>query len=73
MKEDLLTLSKSAELLNQQVQAQLTIGTISWPELRELSGARLYIKKAQAYAFWRGYAVANQLILNKRGLQRSAS
>jgi hypothetical protein len=70
MKETLL---KSAELLNQQVQTRLKFGAISWRELRELSGCRLYIRKSQAYNFWKGYAVASKLVLNKRGLKNCAS
>jgi len=65
--------SNSSKLLNQNVWERLALGAISWRELRQLSGTYFYVKKSDAYFFWKGYAVASRLILNKRGMKKCAN
>lgn len=62
--------SNCSKLLNQNVWEQLALGAISWRELRRLSGTYFYVKKSDAYLFWKGFAAAKGLLLNKRGLHK---
>jgi hypothetical protein len=71
-KNELSTLKNnySPKLIKQVVQSKLDLGIISWPELRELAGQHIWVSRKDAFFFWKGFAVAKGLVINKRGLRR---